>query len=56
MRGRTHIPRAGNSKEIEYVPEIEAATRLAQQLAQLTKGSALLDGRKVANEDDYATV
>lgn len=54
VRGRTHIPRAGNSKEIEYVPEIEAATRLAQQLAQLTKGSALLDGRKVANEDDYA--
>jgi hypothetical protein len=54
VRGRTHIPRAGNSKELDYVPEIEAATRLAQQLAQLTKGSALLDGREVANEDDYA--
>jgi hypothetical protein len=53
VRGRTQIPRVGNSKEIIYVPEPEAATRLAQQLAQLTKGSAVLDGRDVANEDDY---
>ena len=54
VRARTQIPRVGNSKEIIYVPEPEAATRLAQQLAQLTKGSALVDGRETANEDDYA--
>jgi hypothetical protein len=54
VRGRTHIPRAGYDKEIDYVPEPEAATRLAQQLAQLTKGSALLAGRELANDEDYA--
>ena len=42
VRARTHIHRNGYSKEIEYVPEPEAATRLAQQLAQLSKGSALV--------------
>jgi hypothetical protein len=54
VRGRTQIPRGGYSKEIIYVPEPEAATRLAQQLAQLAKGSALLAGRHFADEKDYA--
>ncbi|MBA3915924.1 MAG: hypothetical protein H0X25_19130 [Acidobacteriales bacterium] len=54
VRGRTHIPREGNNKTIIYVPEPEAATRLSQQLAQLTKGSALLAGRATPNEEDYA--
>jgi len=54
VRGRTHIPRVGNSKEIVHIPEPESATRLAQQLAQLTKGAALLSGRDAANSEDIA--
>ncbi len=53
VRARTHIKRSGSSKDIVYSPEPEAATRLAQQLAQLTRGSALLAGRSETNEDDY---
>jgi hypothetical protein len=53
VRGRTHVMRNGYSKDIVYSPEPEAATRLAQQLAQLTRGSALLGGRTEANEEDY---
>jgi len=53
VRGRTHVPRSGYNKEIIYLPEPEAATRLAQQLAQLTKGSALLAGRSVAGVEDF---
>lgn len=56
VRGRTHVPRSGSGKDIIYVPEPESATRLAQQLAQLAKGSALLDGRDLVNELDYAMV
>ena len=54
VRARTHVPRNGYSKDIVYVPEPEAATRLAQQVAQLTKGSAVLAGRPVADEEDYS--
>jgi hypothetical protein len=50
---RTHVPRNGHSKDIIYVPEAEAATRLAQELAQLARGSALSAVRAVANEEDY---
>ncbi len=56
VHARTHVPRSGYSKEIIYLPEAEAPTRLAQQLAQLTKGSALLAGRREANEEDYELV
>ena len=44
---RTHVPRDGRTKEVIYVPEPEASTRLAQQLCQLAKGSALLGGREI---------
>ena len=54
--GRTQVPRDGYSKGIIYVPEPEAATRLAQQLAQLAKGSALLDRRKQVAEMDCRLV
>jgi hypothetical protein len=54
--GRTHVPREGYYKEIVYVPEAEAATRLAQQLAQLAKGSPLLAGPKEVAESDYSLV
>jgi hypothetical protein len=52
---RTHISR-DKRKEIEYVPEAEAPTRLAQQLAQLAKGSALVKERSEVGEDDYRMV
>jgi hypothetical protein len=56
VTARTHIHRNGRSKDIEYVPEPEAATRLAQQLAQLAKGSALIMKRSEVEEDDYELV
>jgi hypothetical protein len=56
VRGRTHVPREGFSKEIIYMPEPEASPRLAQQLAQLARGSALLEGRSGVNDTDLALV
>jgi hypothetical protein len=56
VRGRTHVPRVGYSKEIIYVPEPESATRLAQQLAQLAKGAALIAGRDRVETTDYKIV
>jgi hypothetical protein len=53
VRGRTVVPR-DRSKVILDLPEPESATRLPQQLAQLAKGSALIGGRSVADETDYA--
>lgn len=53
---RTHVPRDGHKKEIRYIPEPEAPTRLAQQLAQLSKGSALLDYRDTVAASDYKIV
>jgi hypothetical protein len=50
---RTHVPRDGYKKEIIDLPEAEAPTRIAKQLAQLSKGSALLDQRSVVSNDDY---
>jgi len=56
VRGRTHVPRNGYNKQIIYVPEAESATRLAQQLCQVAKGSASLDHREDVTEDDYRLV
>jgi hypothetical protein len=56
VRGRTHLHRVGNSKEIVYAPEPEAATRLAQQLAQLAKGSALVLAHGTVEDEDYELV
>ena len=56
VRGRTHLPRDGYNKQIIYNPEPEAATRLAQQLAQLARGSAYLAGREIITEQDLALV
>lgn len=57
VRARTHVSRESYGKrEITYIPEPEAPTRLAQQLAQLAKGSARLAGRAEVNEADYAIV
>jgi hypothetical protein len=56
VHARTHIPRDGYQKAIRYVPEAEAPTRLGQQLAQLSKGSALLDGRYAVGDSDFELV
>lgn len=56
VRARTHVPRIWNSKEIVSDIEAESATRLPQQLAQLAKGAAHLEGRSVVSESDYALV
>jgi len=56
VRGRTHIHRNGYSRDIEYEPEPEAATRLAQQLAQLAKGSAVIGERATVEAEDYELV
>ena len=55
-RARTHVARSGSTKEILYMPEPEAPTRLSQQLTQLAKGSALLDGRDRVGDEDYALI
>ena len=49
---RTHVAR-DRMKEIEYMPEPEAPTRLAQQLCELVKGAALVDLRTAADDSDY---
>jgi hypothetical protein len=50
---RTHVYRNSyGSREIEYVPEPEANTRIAKGLAGIAKGVAALNGRgEVAEED-----
>jgi hypothetical protein len=49
----THVNRNSVTKEMEDEPQAESATRLAQQLCQLTKGSARLDGRTSVSQDDF---
>jgi hypothetical protein len=53
VRARTQIGR-DHSKQINSIPEPEAATRLAQQLCQLAKGSARLSGRCNVSSEDLA--
>jgi hypothetical protein len=51
--GRTHVYRNNyGSREIEYVPEAEANTRLAQGLAAIAKGIAALNRRPEVAEPD----
>ena len=57
VRARTHVGRdSSNSKNLLYLPEAEAPTRLAQQLCQLGKGSARLSGRTEVSERDLVLV
>ena len=50
---RTYVYREGyGSREIEYIPESEANTRIAKGLAAIARGVAALNGRtKVAEQD-----
>lgn len=56
VRARTNVNRNSNTKEIDEEPQPESATRLAQQLCQLAKGSARLDGRDVVMQLDFDLV
>lgn len=50
---RTHIIRSSyGNREIEYVPEAEANTRISKGLAAIAKGIAALNGRKNVVEQD----
>jgi hypothetical protein len=51
--GRTHVFRNGfGNREIEYVPEPEANTRVSKGLAALARGIAALHGRAEVAEQD----
>lgn len=52
---RIAIEREHND-ELLYEPEAEGAARLSQQLCQLARGSARLDGRDAVNDDDLRIV
>lgn len=53
---RSYIERDRNTREAVGGPVAEGNTRLPQQLCQLARGLALLDGRSEANENDYKLV
>ena len=54
---RTPVARErSNKKELLYIPDPEASTRLAQQLSQLARGSARLDRRTRVSATDIALV
>ena len=51
--GRTHVYRSNfGNRDIEYIPEPEANTRISKGLAAITKGVASLRGQKEVTEDD----
>ncbi len=55
--GRTHVDRNSyGNREIEYVPEPEANTRLSKGLAAIAKGLAALNLRSVVAEQDLQDV
>ncbi len=57
VRARTYVPRDSSfEKNLLYIPEAEAPTRLAQQLCQLAKGSARLSHRTAVEECDMVLV
>ena len=56
VRGRTNVNRNPTTKEMEDEPQPESATRLAQQLCQLAKGSARLDGREAVSVLDFELI
>jgi hypothetical protein len=51
--GRTHVHRSSfGNRDIEYVPEAEANTRISKSLAAIAKGVASLRGHKEVAEGD----
>jgi hypothetical protein len=55
--GRTHVFRNGyGNREIEYVPEAEANTRISKQLAAIARGIASLNGHPSVTEEEFGDV
>ncbi len=54
--GRTHVYRDRYSREIDYVPEPEANTRIAKQLSALARGIASLEQKPSVTEDEVQDV
>lgn len=54
--GRTHVYRDRFSRNIDYVPEPEANTRIAKQLSALAKGIASLEQKPSVTEDEVQDV
>lgn len=54
VRARTGLVRDNYKKELTYIPEAEAPSRLAKQLGTLLIALAVIDGRKNVTWDDYA--
>jgi hypothetical protein len=53
--GRTHVYRASyGNREIEYIPEPEANTRIAKGLAAVTRGIAALNRYEEVSDSDMA--
>jgi hypothetical protein len=50
---RSHVERDRYSREVLNVPITEGNTRIAQQLCQVARGSALVDGRAKIDESDF---
>ena len=50
--GRTHVSRAYGNREIEYVPESEANTRISKGLAAMAKGIAAVNRNETVAEQD----
>src|ERR1700693_238058 len=53
---RTYVERDGHSRQASGVPVAEGNTRLPQQLCQIARGSALIEGRSIVDEADYSLV
>lgn len=50
---RSYVQRDRTTRDIEGVPVTEGNTRLPQQLCQLARGAALLDGRRSVEDCDF---
>jgi hypothetical protein len=55
-RARAAVPRESYTKKIVELPQPESPTRLAQQLAKLARGTALIGSRATVTDDDYKLV
>lgn len=53
---RMYVERDRQTREATGTPAPEGNTRLPQELCQIARGSALIDGRAEVNEDDYRLV
>lgn len=53
---RAYIERDDRTRVATGIPVAEGNTRLPQELCQIARGSALLDGRGEVNDDDYRLV